>query len=220
MKRTIILLAAALTLTGCLSGIFKRDAITVNYYQIDYPEIAKACEKPFDLSLSFRRLTVNSAYDRSTLIYMNSDKSGGVYKYDEWLSSPDELIFSMLQRDLEDGGVFKNLTSRTSGVLPDYSLQGTLVEVYESRELLGVKAKAHAVMLFNLTRLDRGSRTSRVVLQKRYTAESECASGDADSYVQGVCKAIREISINLNKDIYEAVGEEEARLKKEEQENK
>ena len=217
MKRTIILLAAALTLTGCLSGIFKREAITVNYYQIEYPEIEKVCSKPFDLALSFRRLTVNSAYDRSTLIYMNSDKSGGVYKYDEWLSSPDELIFSMLQRDLEDGGVFKNLTTRTSGVLPDYSLQGTLVEVYESRELLGTKAKAHAVMMFMLTRLDRGANASRVILQKRYTAESDCASGDADSYVQGVCTSIRDISERLNKDIYEAVGEEEARLKKDEE---
>ena len=213
MKRTIILLAAALTLTGCLSGIFKREAITVNYYQIEYPEIEKVCSKPFDLALSFRRLTVNSAYDRSTLIYMNSDKSGGVYKYDEWLSSPDELIFSMLQRDLEDGGVFKNLTSRTSGVLPDYSLQGTLVEVYENRELLGTKAKAHAVMLFTLTRLDRGANASRVILQKRYTADSDCASGNADSYVQGVCASIREISSNLNKDILTAVTEEETRLK-------
>ena len=213
MKRTLILLAAALVLTGCLSGVFKREAITVNYYQIEYPEIEKVCSKPFDLALSFRRLTVNSAYDRSTLIYMNGDKSGGVYKYDEWLSSPDELIFSMLQRDLEDGGVFKNLTSRTSGVLPDYSLQGTLVEVYENRELLGTKAKAHAVMLFTLTRLDRGANASRVILQKRYTADSDCASGNADSYVQGVCASIREISSNLNKDILTAVTEEENRLK-------
>ncbi|MBR5624938.1 membrane integrity-associated transporter subunit PqiC [bacterium] len=213
MKRTLILLAAALVLTGCLSGVFKREAITVNYYQIEYPEIEKVCSKPYDLALSFRRLTVNSAYDRSTLIYMNGDKSGGVYKYDEWLSSPDELIFSMLQRDLEDGGVFKNLTSRTSGVLPDYSLQGTLVEVYENRELLGAKAKAHAVMLFTLTRLDRGANASRVILQKRYTADSDCASGDADSYVQGVCASIREISSNLNKDILTAVTEEETRLK-------
>ena len=213
MKRTLILLAAALVLTGCLSGVFKREAITVNYYQIEYPEIEKVCSKPYDLALSFRRLTVNSAYDRSTLIYMNGDKSGGVYKYDEWLSSPDELIFSMLQRDLEDGGVFKNLTSRTSGVLPDYSLQGTLVEVYENRELLGTKAKAHAVMLFTLTRLDRGANASRVILQKRYTADSDCASGNADSYVQGVCASIREISSNLNKDILTAVTEEETRLK-------
>lgn len=213
MKRTLILLAAALVLTGCLSGVFKREAITVNYYQIEYPEIEKVCSKPYDLALSFRRLTVNSAYDRSTLIYMNGDKSGGVYKYDEWLSSPDELIFSMLQRDLEDGGVFKNLTSRTSGVLPDYSLQGTLVEVYENRELLGAKAKAHAVMLFTLTRLDRGANASRVILQKRYTADSDCASGNADSYVQGVCASIREISSNLNKDILTAVTEEENRLK-------
>ena len=213
MKRTLILLAAALVLTGCLSGVFKREAITVNYYQIEYPEIEKVCSKPYDLALSFRRLTVNSAYDRSTLIYMNGDKSGGVYKYDEWLSSPDELIFSMLQRDLEDGGVFKNLTSRTSGVLPDYSLQGTLVEVYENRELLGTKAKAHAVMLFTLTRLDRGANASRVILQKRYTADSDCASGNADSYVQGVCASIREISSNLNKDILTAVTEEENRLK-------
>ena len=213
MKRTLILLAAALVLTGCLSGVFKREAITVNYYQIEYPEIEKVCSKPYDLALSFRRLTVNSAYDRSTLIYMNGDKSGGVYKYDEWLSSPDELIFSMLQRDLEDGGVFKNLTSRTSGVLPDYSLQGTLVEVYESRELLGTKAKAHAVMMFMLTRLDRGANASRVILQKRYTADSDCVSGDADSYVQGVCASIREISSNLNKDIFTAVTEEENRFK-------
>ena len=167
MKKLALILLAALLLSGCLSGIFKRDAITVNYYQIDYPEIAKACEKPFDLSLSFRKLQVNSAYDRSTLIYMNGDKSGGVYSYDEWLSSPDELIFSMLQRDLEDGNVFKSLTSRTSGTLPDYGLVGSLVEVYESRELLGTKAKAHVVMLFTLTRLDRGSRTPRVGWQKR-----------------------------------------------------
>lgn len=215
MKKLALILLPALLLCGCLSGIFKRDAITVNYYQIDYPEIAKVCEKPFDLSLSFRRLQVNSAYDRSTLIYMNSDKSGGVYSYDEWLSSPDELVFSMLQRDLEDGNVFKSLTTRTSGTLPDYGLNGTLVEVYESRELLGTKAKAHVVMLFTLTRLDRGSRSSRVVMQKRYTADSECASGDADSYVQGVCSSIRDISEKLNKDIYAAVGEEEARLKSE-----
>jgi hypothetical protein len=87
------------------------------------------------------------------------------------------------------------------------------VEVYESRELLGIKAKAHVVMLFTLTRLDRGSRTSRVVLQKRYTADSECASEDPESYVQGVCSSIREISCNLNKDILSAVTEEEDRLK-------
>lgn len=216
MKKLVLTLLSALLLCGCLSGIFKRDAITVNYYQIDYPKIEKVCETPFDLSLSFRRLQVNSAYDRSTLIYMNGDKSGGVYSYDEWLSSPDELVFSMLQRDLEDGNVFKSLTTRTSGTLPDYGLNGTLVEVYESRELLGTKAKAHVVMLFTLTRLDRGSRSSRVVMQKRYTADTECLSGDADSYVQGVCASIRDISINLNKDIYAAVGEEEARLKKEE----
>ena len=216
MKKLALILLAALLLSGCLSGIFKRDAITVNYYQIDYPEIAKACEKPFDLSLSFRKLQVNSAYDRSTLIYMNGDKSGGVYSYDEWLSSPDELIFSMLQRDLEDGNVFKSLTSRTSGTLPDYGLVGSLVEIYESRELLGTKAKAHVVMLFTLTRLDRGSRTSRVVLQKRYTADTECVSGDPESYVQGVCTSLRDISERLNKDIYGAVGEEEARLKSEE----
>ncbi|MBO7435345.1 membrane integrity-associated transporter subunit PqiC [bacterium] len=213
MRKLLFLLLASLILTGCLSGIFKREAITVNYYQIEYPEIDKICSEPFDLALSFRKLQVNSAYDRSTLIYMNGDKSGGVYKYDEWLSSPDELIFSMLQRDLEDGGVFKSLTTRTSGVLPDYSLVGTLVEVYESRELLGIKAKAHVVMLFTLTRLDRGSRTSRVVLQKRYTADSECASEDPESYVQGVCSSIREISCNLNKDILSAVTEEEDRLK-------
>ncbi|MBR5902581.1 membrane integrity-associated transporter subunit PqiC [bacterium] len=213
MKKTIVLLAASLFITGCLSGIFKRDAITVNYYQIEYPEIDKVCKDPFDLALSFRRLQVNSAYDRSTLIYMNGDKSGGVYSYDEWLSSPDELIFSMLQRDLEDANVFKSLTSRTSGVLPDYSLAGTLVEVYESRELLGAKAKAHVVMLFTLTRLDRGSRTSRVVLQKRYTGETECTSSNPESYVQGVCASIREISCNLNKDILSAVTEEEDRLK-------
>ena len=195
MKKLALILLAALLLSGCLSGIFKRDAITVNYYQIDYPEIAKACEKPFDLSLSFRKLQVNSAYDRSTLIYMNGDKSGGVYSYDEWLSSPDELIFSMLQRDLEDGNVFKSLTSRTSGTLPDYGLIGSLVEVYESRELLSAQAKAHVVMFFTLTRLDRGSRTSRVVLQKRYTADTECVSGDPESYVQGVCASLRDTFI-------------------------
>ncbi|MBO7543742.1 membrane integrity-associated transporter subunit PqiC [bacterium] len=213
MKKLFLLLSAAFLLTGCLSGIFKREALTVNYYQIEYPEIGKVCQDTFDLSLSFRRLQVNSAYDRSTLIYMNGDKSGGVYKYDEWLSSPDELIFSMLQRDLEDSGVFKSLTSRTAGVLPDYSLVGTLVEVYENRELLSRKAKAHVVMLFTLTRLERGSKSSRVVLQKRYTADGECTSEDPESYVQGVCASLREISENLNKDIYSAVKEEEERLK-------
>lgn len=216
MKKLALILLSALLLCGCLSGIFKRDAITVNYYQIDYPSIAKTCEKPFDLALSFRKLQVNSAYDRSTLIYMNGDKSGGVYSYDEWLSSPDELIFSMLQRDLEDAGVFKSLTTRTSGTLPDYGLNGTLVEVYESRELLSAQAKAHVVMLFTLTRLDRGSRTSRVVLQRRYTADTECVSGDPESYVQGVCASLRDISEKLNKDVYAAVGEEEARIKGEE----
>jgi ABC-type uncharacterized transport system auxiliary subunit len=215
MRKLLFLLLASFLLAGCLSGIFKREAITVNYYQIEYPEIEKVCSEPFDLALSFRKLQVNSAYDRSTLIYMNGDKSGGVYKYDEWLSSPDELIFSMLQRDLEDGGVFKSLTTRTSGVLPDYALAGTLVEVYESRELLGIKAKAHVVMLFTLTRLDRGSKSSRVVMQKRYTADSECSSEDPESYVKGVCSSIREISEKLNKDVYQAVKEEEERLKKE-----
>jgi len=214
MRKTAFLLLGALLLSGCLSGIFKREAITVNYYQIEYPGVEKACETPFDLSLSFRRLQVNSAYDRSAMIYMNSDKSGGVYKYDEWLSSPDELIYSMLQRDLEDGYVFKSLTFRNSGVSPDYLLSGMLVEIYESRALLSSEAKAHVVMLFTLTRLERGTQPSRVVLQKRYTVETPCKSEDPDSYVQGVCASLREISTNLNKDIYTAVKEEEERLKK------
>jgi len=215
MKKTTILLLAVLFLSGCLNGIFKREAKTVNYYQIEYPTVEKVAEEPFDLSLSLRRLQVNSAYDRSTLIYMSGDHSGGVYSYDEWLSSPNELIFSMLQRDLEDGNVFRSLTSRSSGVLPDYSLSGALVEIYESRQLLDPEAMAHVVMVFTLTRLDRGKHTSRVVMQERYTADSPCASGDPDSYVKGVCASIREISTKLNQDILRAVKEEEERLKEE-----
>ena len=188
MRRFLLIstLLSVLLLFGC-AGLFKREAIPIRYYRINYPEPTVASTYQSKKNLLVKRVKVNSAYDRGVLIFRDRDQSFGFYTYDEWLSNADEQIYTLVSRDLLKFGLFSSLVARDSGVLPDYILNIFLTELFEDR----TEDDAKAVVSLTYTLSSRSD--DKILYQKDFNVTRSSQEGNPDSFAKEVSLCLEQI---------------------------
>ena len=201
MALTCIILCPALT--GC-SSLLKQPPAVITYYQPEYSPPAEQ-DTVFPAVLMIRPLNIQAPYDRNSIVYRQHNGVSGFYAYDQWISNPADLVSANLARDFQHANLFEAVVTPGMFRVPDYELNGTIVQIGEVRdpgtgESVG-SVHMNMILIGPRTATDQGS----IRFQKEYTASRPCTAGDQESVVQAISASLHIVSSNIITDVRESL---------------
>jgi len=193
----VVCAAVLFLLTGC-GSLLKQPAPVIRYYQLDYAA-PEATGETIHRTMLVRPLQIAAAYDRNSIVYRDDKYRGGFYVYDQWIANPRALVSEKLVRDLQNAVRFDAVTTLGTLQMPDLILTGTIEELGERRR--GGDAFGAVAMHVTLVQAPTTGGTARILLQKDYEQLVPCETGDPESVVAALSKALQKKSGDLIKDI-------------------
>lgn len=190
-------------LTGC-SSLLKQPPAVITYYQPEYPAPAGR-DNAFSAVLMIRPLNIQAPYDRNSIVYRQHNGVCGFYAYDQWISNPADLVSANLVRDFQYANLFEAVVIPGMFRVPDYELNGTIVQIGEVRDPGTGEStgSVHMNMVLIGPRTATGQGTIR--FQKDYTASRPCQAGDQESIVQAISASLQAVSSNIIADVRESL---------------
>jgi cholesterol transport system auxiliary component len=177
--------------------------VKVDYYQIEYEPMDSPASEPLDVVLGIRNFTISSAYDHDRIVYKEDTFKRQNYYYHRWITNPSAMIKNILLKDLQSSGVYRAVTLIPGGIVWDYEIQGHIHEISESD--LGKNWTAVIDLEITLIKTPSTSSIRKVLFQKNYHHSSICEKKEPAAVVAAMSAAVKELSIELQKDIYKAV---------------
>ena len=200
--RGVLLLAAALSLSGCFA---RASAPTIRHYRLSYaPPRIEASPAPIVLRIA--PLRIDAVYASEAILYREGEFHVEAYSRHRWSADPARMITDLLQRDLAASGAFRAVQQGPSTLPSDYILRGEIEEI-EEQSL--PECRAHLRLRFLLTRANARASADSVAFQKVYTVDEPTRCGHADALVEAMSRALARLSEQLLGDVLAAVGASE-----------
>jgi ABC-type uncharacterized transport system auxiliary subunit len=138
-------------------------------------------------------------------VYRQHNGVSGFYTYDQWISNPAELVSANLVRDFQHANLFHAVVIPGMFRVPDYELNGTIVQIGEVRNpgTGESSGSVHMSMVLIGPRTAAGQGTIR--FQKEYTASRPCTAGDRESIVQAISISLQTVSSNIIADVRKSI---------------
>ena len=191
------LLAAAITITGCLGR--EKIAASKNYYilRLSPPQRQNA---QIPALLKIRQVRAAAPYDGQSLIFHLGDGRFRADYYNQFLSPPDEQLTELLAGWLRDAAVFSNIMTATSRAEPDYILEPHLLELFcditdKTNPTVNVK------MRFVLLKIDKTCDCGRIAMDRTYQKNIKLSQAASDDIVNAAGQAAEIIFSELTKDL-------------------
>jgi ABC-type uncharacterized transport system auxiliary subunit len=128
MRFSLALAALALLLAGC--GHLQ----PVRYYEISYPAVGPAEQKPLYGTLLVRAFATSHLYREDRIVYGSDSEQMGMYQNERWSEPPAEMLQNALVREMRSTGRFRIVTPLRSDSNGDFLLTGHL---YDFKEVSG-----------------------------------------------------------------------------------
>lgn len=137
MRRFVILPAlsaamAGLALTAMLTGCGGKTPRT-RYYTIEagLPAAPQARAQTFLFDVSVARFRAANVLQQDRLLYRTGPVQLDYYEYHRWSDPPPDLLTEALVSHLRRAGLFRSVTTLSSGAKPDYILRGHIDNLEE-----------------------------------------------------------------------------------------
>ena len=190
-------------LTGC-SSLLKQPSAVITYYQPEYPP-PEAASTTLDSILLIRPLCIQAPYDRDSIVYHQENGISGFYSYDQWISSPDDLVSAKLIRDFRTAGLFHAVVAPGMFRVPDYELTGTIIQISEVRDPQSKNSSGIVRMIATLVGPRTSSSSGSILFQKEYHSTTPCTDNTPEAVVQAISTSLKEISAAIITDVQKAV---------------
>ena len=186
-----------LFLTGCVS--LKQPATMVHYYTLEYDPPVINQKEPLSSSIKIERFSVAPVYDTAQIIYRDEPFSRNAYAYHRWRVNPGDMITNLINRDLQNSGLFSSAFSHDTKFKSLYILEGEVEEIYELDE--GEYWKGVLKLRVTLTGSNEPDMKKRIIFQKIYNTAEECKKKTPLALVEALSYAMAKLSREIINDI-------------------
>ncbi len=131
------------------------------------------------------------------IVFSEEPSQRGHYQFSFWAENPPKRFLYLLQKRLEEVGIFKTVSQTTSGAVCDLQIGVEITDFYHDVD----KRPGSAVVKMRVELIDLRARNtlastyfSKAVPTKRYSAE-----GAVDGFDQGVGEILEEVVLWLDK---------------------
>jgi ABC-type uncharacterized transport system auxiliary subunit len=202
-QQVFCLLLAFLTI-GCIN--LKQPAIKVDYYQIEYGPLNSPTSEPLDVVLGLRSFTIATAYDHDRIVYEEEAFKRQSYYHHRWVANPSAIIRNALLKDLQNSGCYRAVTLIPGSITWDYELHGHIHEIGEKD--MGENWTAVIDLEITFIKAPAGRSVKKILFQKNYRHSATCEKKEPVAVVVAMSQAVKELSLELQKDIYKAIQNE------------
>ena len=209
MSKKILILSILLAfyLTSCIN--IRTPSPNINYYTLEPGEISKEKFEQLPGALKIRKFTISNEYDTEHIIATRSDNRIKKYFYHRWLNnfsqmSLDYIINTFSKNEIFDKGVLES----TTYVLPDYILEGHIIELYamNDEDEDGDNYVKLSVKYNFIKRFDE-AKDPAIIFNKVFTEKVKRPDNKARSILKVFNIAMNRITLDLIKEITRSVKE-------------
>lgn len=174
----------------------------ISYYTLDYEKPVFMLKSPLPIALSIEKFKTAPPYNTSRIIYSTDEFSQNKYYYHQWMSPPEEMVSSLLTRDLMASNYFKAVL-RSGDIILQHQLFGFIDQFYEK----DTDNQWYAVLSITITLMNKNEKDAKNLfcLQKNYKKTSPLDKKNPNSLARAMSQALSEISPLMIADIYQAL---------------
>ncbi|MCF7794202.1 MAG: PqiC family protein [Candidatus Cloacimonetes bacterium] len=195
------LLLFSLLLIVVLTGCFRSEIITKNYYILEYynhteiPQLKQ--EKPLDLSVYIMDTKVSKTYNRNQMVIRHFGPRITYSYYDLWGVKLSKIIPDLLQQRLQAYNVFSQTNREAFGVNPDMEIISNLnnIELYQSETVQQARINIDFVL--------RKIGAEGSIVTHNANVEKRLLSNDVEGFVQAANEILLE---EMDKFINQIIG--------------
>ena len=190
-----------LLLAGCLPG--SKPPQLIEQYTLEYAPPAVPAGTAFPDAIRVDRFSVAQAYNGTSMLYRPSAYKLGAYNLDRWRTNPGDMVSDFLIRDLRNSGMFAGVFSSREAETARFKIEGGVAEFLEVDD----QASGSALLTLSVALIDTKQEgvAKRLVFQKRYSSAEPLTGQTPVALAQGMSAAVRRLSEQIMKDIFEAV---------------
>ncbi len=209
-KRSIawlMLIAGTMLLlfSGC--GVSRHHPEPVRYYTLYYspPEPLNSRESAgeYPVFIHVKKLYALPPFNTTHIVYADSPFQRSRYFYHQWVTTPADMLTSLIVRDIEASGVADMTVTMPSGKTVTHRVEGTVIDFYENDA--PHQWEAVIALRLTLTRMDPASRTGEILLQKTYRETKPLEKNNPHELARSMSMAMGAVSRQFIQDIVEVL---------------
>jgi len=204
IKASITALCLLIVMSGCL-GLAKPPN-KVSYYTLEYESPHVADGVTLDCAVRIHRFGVAPAYNSAKIIFRDASFKRDAYAYHKWRAFPGDLISHFLTRDMRAAGLFTAVVPWESRVPTQFLMEGSVDEFFEWDTDEGWKAVLSVTV--TLIKEKEPDVSKKIKFQKSYRVRESCALRTPQEVAAGMSRAMRKISEQIIRDVYDSLKEE------------
>ncbi len=200
-----MLMAGGVFLLACGCGFSRHQPEPVTYYALHYdaPESQMAVENIIGSPVIIRvkRLQAQPPFNTTHIVYADNPYQRSRYLYHQWVTTPAEMLSTLLTRDIEAASTTGMTVSSNPGNAPTHRVEGTIIDFYENDE--PPEWEAVLVLRLAMTRIDPVSRSEEILFQKTYREIRVLQKNNPHELARSMSKAMEAVSNRFIGDMYD-----------------
>ncbi len=184
-----------------LSGCGSTETYSKKYYVFDAARSTESSRTQTDFTLDVPRLTIDSAFSGSGLVYRVGDSKYESDFYNEFLASPSAMVTDTIRNWLSMSRLFKRVLDPGSQIDPTHIIEGNITALYgDFREPSSPKATVE--MRLFLLETETGQ-DPLPIFGKTYISSIDIESEDPEGLVEALGRCLATILSTLESDLAE-----------------
>ena len=197
MRFYFIMFVWLVTLSGCGST----ETYNKKYYVLQASRQSESTWTQTDFILDVSRLTIDSAFSGSGLVYRTGESEYESDFYNEFLASPSAMITDTMRNWLSTSRLFKRVLDSGSQIDPTHIIEGNITALYgDFRDKSSPKATIE--MRVFLLETETGEEPLPI-FGKTYKSSIDIESEDPEGLVQALGRCLKGILSTLERDLAE-----------------
>jgi ABC-type uncharacterized transport system auxiliary subunit len=215
MKNTAIFLALILGLSGCLN--LRTEYPDVKYYELKQTPVSISKIDTIPGALQIRHINISGEFDSDAILARWGETRVQRYNYHRWISNVSGLVTDYLVERYSRAGAFSNgVIKPTSMILPDYILEGQVIEMIAVNSESEEPGSNYVVFSMKVNLLKRNSLKieKQILLTETYHVEVPRKNNKVATIPPAFSKAVGQVADMLFVDIQQAITKYERKISK------
>jgi len=181
-------------LTACIGG---GSAEPTRYYVVDVEKINVSGNGQATKTVQIRKFTIDPAYQRSNIVYRESNYTFMFYDLDLWASRPDQMLLKAGTKYIEQSGLF---AKGSKAAKPDYEILGNIDAIEEVDE--GSSRYAHLDITLTFRKTEGAS-----LFEKEYDEKLAMDGPEPEHVAKAISKLYGQFMEDFLKNVSQNMGE-------------
>jgi ABC-type uncharacterized transport system auxiliary subunit len=197
----LIFLSLPILFGACAS--LNKPTNKIEYYTLEYPPPQMETLNPLPHVIRMHRFTAAPPYNTTQIIYRDQSFKRNAYVYYRWQTNPGATVTTLLNRDINNSGLFKAVLDPSSRFSSSYMIEGTVDEFFEWDTQNAWKAILTVSVI--LTEKNKNDIKNRILYQKTYRKAEICQQKKPKAVAEAMSQALSKISDEMIKDVYDCL---------------